>query len=744
MTHNDITIDENDCVVEGTVESITYQNEDNAYTVCQIDTGSELFTAVGYMPGIVEGEYVKLIGKWAKHNVYGDQLKVISFEKGELITTAAILHYLSSGAIKGVGPSLARKIVGRFKEETLDVLENHPDYLVDISGISAKKAKQISEDFRNQFAIRDLMMFTKDHFSPAMTMKMHKTWGQGAISAIRENPYLLCDKIDGISFPKADAFARTIGVDPDHPNRIKSAIKYALTYNASNNGHTMVPRDTVINLVASLLELSEERIYAPYEELERSGEVVTEKYSNTQVTFLAAYYDAEKYIVKKLTLLDKMCAKEPINDIDRLISQIESEEGIEYAPMQRKAIISAVNSGVMILTGGPGTGKTTIIRAVIRIINRMGLKISLAAPTGRAAKRMSEATGYEAKTIHRLLETTRLTESGKSVFNRDENNLLEADAIIVDETSMVDTLLCQALLKAIKPGARLILIGDSDQLPSVGAGNVLGNLIKADIFSTVCLKEVFRQAQESRIVTNAHAINKGELPVLDDKNGDFFFLSRDDDSQMIKTIVDLVLYRLPKKFGADVRENIQVISPSRKGNVGTEALNEVLQAALNPPSPDKNETKFRKITFRVGDKVMQIKNNYDMEWVRGNDIGSGVFNGDIGVVTDIDVYNKILSVKYEDKIADYDFTQLEELEHAYAVTVHKSQGSEYPIVIMPVFEYSPRLLTRNLLYTAVTRAQKMVIMVGKMQVVQGMVANNRIVNRYSGLLTKLKRAANEL
>lgn len=741
----DITMDDNEeCAIEGTVESITYQNEENGYTVCQIDTGSELFTAVGYMPGIVNGEFVKITGVWTKHNVYGEQFKVLSFEKGELITTAAILHYLSSRAIKGVGPSLARKIVGRFKEETLDVLENHPEYLVDINGISSKKAKQISEDFKSQFAVRDLMMFTKDHFSPAMTMKMHKLWGAGAINYIKQNPYSLCDSIDGISFAKADTFARTIGVKSDDPNRIMAAIKYALSYNASNNGHTMVPRDTLINLVASLLELSEEKIYEPFEELEHMGEVVTEKYANTQVTYLATYYDAEQYIVKKLTLLDKMCAKEPVNDIDRLISQIESEEGIEYAPMQRKAIISAVNSGVMILTGGPGTGKTTIIRAVIRIINRMGLEIALAAPTGRAAKRMSEATGYESKTIHRLLETTHLTESGKSVFNRDENNLLEADAIIVDETSMVDTLLCQALLKAIKPGARLILIGDSDQLPSVGAGNVLGNLIKADIFSTVCLREVFRQAQESRIVTNAHAINKGELPVLDDKNGDFFFITREDDSQTVKTIVDLVLYRLPKKFGADVCENIQIISPSRKGNAGTEALNEVLQSALNPPSLDKKETKFRKITFRVGDKVMQIKNNYDMEWVRGSEIGSGVFNGDIGVVTDIDVYNKILSVRYEDKIADYDFSQLEELEHAYAVTVHKSQGSEYPIVIMPVFEYSPKLLTRNLLYTAVTRAQKMVIMVGKMQVVQGMVANNRIVNRYSGLLTKLKKAANQL
>jgi len=744
-TEKDVNLDGGEeYAVEGTVESITYQNDENGYTVCRIDTGSELFTAVGYMPGIVNGEYVKLTGKWEKHNVYGEQLKVLSFEKGELITTAAILHYLSSRAIKGVGPALARKIVGRFKEETLDVLENHPEFLVDINGISRKKAHQISEDFKSQFAVRDLMMFTKEYFSPAMTMRMHKLWGQGAVNLIRQNPYLLCDHIEGVSFSKADQFAKILGIQPDDPNRIMAAIKYALSYNASNNGHTMVPRDTVINLVASLLELSEEKIYAPFEELEKCGEVVTEKYSNTQVTYLADYYEAEQYIVKKLTLLERMCAKEPVNDIDRLISQIESEEGIEYAPMQRKAIISAVNSGVMILTGGPGTGKTTIIRAVIRIINRMGLEIALAAPTGRAAKRMSEATGYEAKTIHRLLETTRLTESGRSVFNRDENNLLEADAIIVDETSMVDTLLCQALLKAIKPGARLILIGDADQLPSVGAGNVLCNLIKADIFSTVCLKDVFRQAQESRIVTNAHAINKGELPVLDDKNGDFFFLAREDDSQTVKTIVDLLLYRLPKKYGKDVCDNIQIISPSRKGNVGTEALNEVLQSALNPASPEKRETKFRKVVFRVGDKVMQIKNNYDMEWVRGNEIGCGVFNGDIGIVTDVDVYNKILSVRYDDKTADYDFSQLEELEHAYAVTVHKSQGSEYPIVIMPVFEYSPKLLTRNLLYTAVTRAQKMVIMVGKMQVVQGMVANNRIVNRYSGLLTKLRKAANEL
>ncbi|MBO4356104.1 MAG: AAA family ATPase, partial [Clostridia bacterium] len=451
------------------------------------------------------------------------------------------------------------------------------------------------------------------------------------------------------------------------------------------------------------------------------------------------YYESENFIIRKLSLLNKVFPQDNYLEVNNVISQIQFEEGIEYAEMHKKAIHTAVDNGVMILTGGPGTGKTTIIRAIIRLAERMGYSVALAAPTGRAAKRMSEATGNQAKTIHRMLEMKYIDD--EQVFSRDENNLLDEDFFIIDETSMVDTILMSSLLKAVKPGARIILIGDVDQLPSVGAGNVFADLISSDFFAVVRLTEIFRQASESRIVTNAHAINNGELPVLDDKNSDFFFISR-DESDIGITIADLCKKRLPKKFGDSVIEDIQIITPSHRGAAGTDILNPLLQNIMNPPSNDKKERKFRDVVFREGDKVMQCRNNYDIEWDRSYERGAGIFNGDIGIVKEIDLRGECMIIDFDGRITSYGFDLLEDLEHAYAVTIHKSQGSEYPIVIIPMYNYGSKLLTRNLLYTAVTRAQRMVIMVGRRDVVQGMVENYRAVSRYTGLKAFIKQYEN--
>ena len=718
--------------IEGVIENVIFSNEQNGYSVCELDTGEELVTVVGIMPYINAGESIRARGKWETHNAYGKQFKIEYYEKKLPNSSESMIKYLSSGVIKGVGAVTAKRIVEQFGEDTFDVIESHPEWLTDIKGINPKKAEEISESFKSQFGIRSIMMFCRDFFGPATIMKIYKKWGSASVDTINQNPYCLCDEIYGIGFDKADRLAESIGFAKDSSFRIAAGIKYALLYNAMNNGHTYIPRDKLITLVAELLSVDAELVEAPMISLETSREVVTAKIKGRACTFLSDYYDAEKYTVTKMALLDAMCEKTSIDDIEYMINQIELEEGVSYARLQRKAIIAAINNGVMILTGGPGTGKTTIIRAVIRLYERMGFSIALAAPTGRAAKRMSEATQCEAKTIHRLLDMEYLA-GEKTKFRRNERDLLEENVIIIDEASMVDSLLMAALLKAIKPGARLMIIGDADQLPSVGAGHVLCDLIDSDRFATVRLTEIFRQAQESRIITNAHAINNGELPVLTDKKGDFFYLARENEADIIPTIVDLCRNRLPKTYGANFRDSIQVITPSHKGTAGTEMLNASLQAVLNYRDGKKREKKFRNLIFREGDKVMQTKNNYEIEWERYEEKGSGIFNGDIGVIESIDFSSELMQINFDDRICQYEFAKLEDLEHAYAITIHKSQGSEYPIVIMPLYRCAPRLLTRNLLYTAVTRAQKIVILVGTASVVQTMVENNRLAKRYTAL-----------
>lgn len=724
--------------LEGTVSHITYCNESNGYTVCDLDLGDDEAVIVGILPGITKGEMIRVQGKWETHATYGQQFKVEFYERQLPATADAIVKYLSSGVVKGIGKKTALKIVSMFGTDTFDVIEHHPEFLCDIPGISQSKAKEIQSQFESRFGMRNVMLFFQDYFGPATSVKIWKHFGSGAVERVKQNPYLLCEEINGIGFDRADKLAESIGYAKDSDERIRSGIKYAVSCNAIKNGHTFVPLSKLVPLCAGLLDLSEERIESVLGDGVPGTTVA--RYGGSACLYLDEYLDAEQTIVRKMMLLSKVFPREGIGGIDRLISQIEQEDDIEYATMQRRAIHQAMENGIMILTGGPGTGKTTIIRAIIRISGRMGYHVALAAPTGRAAKRMSEATSYEAKTIHRMLEVK--FEGEEQTFVRNENNLLDEDLFIIDEASMIDTLLMAALLRAIKPGSRLILIGDSDQLPSVGAGHVLCDLIASDAFSVIRLTEIFRQAQESRIVTNAHAINSGELPVLDDKQGDFFFLTRDEED-IPNTIADLCLHRLPRTYGSQIASEIQIITPSHKGKAGTEILNRLMQSVQNPPMKGKKERKFRDISFREGDKVMQIRNNYEIEWTRGDEVGVGIFNGDIGRIVKIDFAAEKMLIRFDERLAEYAFTSLEELEHAYAITVHKSQGSEYPVVILPMYGYSPRLLTRNLLYTAVTRAQRMVILVGRPEIVQQMVMNNHTVNRYTGLRYLLARAIRE-
>lgn len=724
--------------IEGTVERIVFQNESNGYTVCELESSDEdLVTLVGIMPFLSEGESIKALGRWELHASFGRQFKIETYEKQLPASESAMLKYLSSGAIKGIGPKLAQRIIDRFGTDAFAVIEQNPEWLADIDGITVRKAKKISERFKETFGMRSVMMFCRDFFGPATAVKVYKKWGGGAIDVIKSNPYALCEHITGVGFETADRIAANLGTAPSSPDRLRAGIVWFLTYQATQNGHTFVPSDKLTAAAAQFLAVEEAGIASALDALLQNGNLVSVRYSGREVIYLKAYFEAERYIAAKLEQIHKLCERVSLKDADRFIGQLEEELGITYAALQRKAILDALNSGVMILTGGPGTGKTTVIRAVITVFRRMGLGIVLAAPTGRAAKRMSEATSREAKTIHRLLEMDYQGED-EPKFRRDENDMLDEDAIIIDEASMVDTLLMAALLKAIKPGARLILIGDADQLPSVGAGVVLSDIIDSGRFPSVKLTEIFRQAESSLIVRNAHAINRGVYPDLSVKDGDFFFLPREDAQTTARTVAELLAVRLPKRYGADFVRGVQVITPSHKGPTGTDHLNQLLQGVLNPPATAKTEKKVRERILREGDKVMQTKNNYDILWEKDGVEGVGIFNGDIGTVKEVDLSEETVTVSFDGREASYDFSQLDELELAYAITVHKSQGSEYPAVILPLSDGMPRLLTRNLFYTAVTRAKEMVILVGSAGAIRQMVDNNRQDKRYTGLSLLLR------
>lgn len=724
--------------LEGSVEQIVFCNEDNGYTVCDMALEDDIVTVCGIMPMLCEGDRLCVYGKWVHSAKYGRQFSVEQYERVMPADIASMLRYLSSRAIKGIGPKTAAKIIEEFGEDSFDVIENHPEWLANIKGISTKVALAASESFKEQAGIRSAMMFFREYFGASTTVRIYKKWGSSSVDIAKKNPYRLCNEIEGIGFERADALANSLGLQNDNFDRIMSGLSYVLIKSASYNGHVCLPREKLCEAGAELLEVSAEETDRAISELIRMGRFKYVLQGEAQMIYLAEAYDEEKYVAEKLTLLDKMCATVDVSDIDRFIEREEAKAGIEYASLQKKAISDALRYGVMVLTGGPGTGKTTVVRALIHIFDSMGYEIALAAPTGRAAKRMSEATAMEAKTIHRLLEMSYDLE-GRSVFNRNEFDLLDEQIIIVDEASMIDSALMCALLKAIKPGARLIIIGDSDQLPSVGAGNVLRDIIESGRFATVRLCEIFRQAQESLIVTNAHAINRGEMPNLAEKDKDFFFLRRDRDRDIAATVVDLCKNRLPRAYGNMARNGLQVICASRKGEAGTENLNVLLQQALNPRERGKSEHSFRERIFREGDRVMQTRNNYDIAWTREYDgkEGNGIFNGDIGIIESIEVAEREMTVIFDDRRVVYDFSLLEDLEHAYAITVHKSQGSEYPMVVMPMCTASQMLHTRNLFYTAVTRAQSMVILVGREDIIKEMVENNRRSMRYTGLCHRL-------
>ena len=727
--------------IMGTVEGIIYQNEENGYAILDFGTQEdELITVVGTLPYVAPGDTLTLYGKWVHNPKYGRQFRVDQFEKEMPADETAILRYLSSRTVKGIGPKKAQKIVELFGEDTFDVIENHPEWLTQISGITQKGAMEISEEFKKQAGVRRVMMFFRDYFGATLSVRIFKTWGNNAVEMAKENPYRLCEEIEGIGFEKADEMAERIGFDRAGLPRVESGILYLLSYNAAQSGHTCLPEHKLKEAACSLLGVEVAVVEGAIASLIKARRLfrvhhLTDK-GDQALLFDRHSYECERTIAERLVTLERTCVKLDVRDIDYFISREEKKGGLAYAQLQKEAIAAALENGVMILTGGPGTGKTTVVRALLQIFKSMSLRVALAAPTGRAAKRLSEATSNEAKTVHRLLEMS-FNEGKHAEFARDERNQLEEDVIIVDEVSMMDEPLTAALLRAIKPGARLVLIGDADQLPSVGAGNVLHDLIACGRFATVALTEVFRQAQNSLIVTNAHAVNRGEMPRLDVKNNDFFFLSRTSDAEVAATVADLCANRLPRSYGADITGQIQIISPSRKGEAGTENLNRVLQQALNPPRAGKKEHRSRDIIFREGDRVMQTRNNYDLVWERGDETGLGVFNGDIGVIEAIHPADQCMEIAFDDRHVMYDFTGLDELEPAFAVTVHKSQGSEYPVVVIPLYAAAPMLLTRNLLYTAITRAQRMVILVGRADIAAQMVNNNRQAMRYTGLAARL-------
>ena len=724
-------------VIKGTIENVVYHNEKNDYTVIEIvDDEDNLICAVGIMPMAFEGEVVTLRGKWTVHKDFGKQFAFDTFDKHLPDDVDGIYKYLCSGTIKGIGPVTALKIVNRFGADSFDVIEHRPEWLADISGITRKKAAAISESFRQQAGIRGVMMFCRDYMGAGEVARVYKKFGAGAVGIIKENPYILCYGDLGIPFAKADAIARSLGADLESKERVLSGITYVLNSAASSVGHTCLPESEVVSSAAELLEIGTEAVASVLDTLLDGAELSFYKKDGVNYIMSNATADDEDIIVSRMAQIMSATTYFGAGDIAGLIAKVEGELNISFAPLQRAALFAALENGALILTGGPGTGKTTVVRAMLSIFKSAGLKSVLAAPTGRAAKRMSEATGEDAKTVHRMLEMERTTD-GSIRFCRNERNPLDENVIIIDEASMLDLALTAAVMRAMRRGSRLILIGDSDQLPSVGAGNILSDFIASERIKTVRLTEVFRQSSESLIITNAHRINDGVAPLINVTDSDFFFVRRENESDIAETIATLIDERLPKTYGVGIRERIQVITPSKKGVAGVEAMNTVLQARLNPPGKFKKEKNSHGTVFREGDKVMQTVNNYDIEWEKNGAVGVGLFNGDIGVIESIDLSDEVIRIRFDDKIAEYSFDMLEELELAYAITVHKSQGSEYPVVVIPMYYCPPMLMARNLLYTAVTRAKKMVILVGRSDIPRKMTENNRLVSRFTSLKDKI-------
>lgn len=719
--------------LSGTVEHVVYHNDKNQYTVLEMAAGDDLVTVVGAFPFVSEGEELRVYGTWSSHPSFGDQFKAETFERARPATTAAMLKYLSSGAVKGVGPATARRMVEAFGAQALTVIENEPERLCQIKGITPEKAKEISAELKRVYGIRELMAFLGAYgVRPEETVLVWKQFGEGSVGCIQEDPYCLCGEGMDISFEIADAIAESMEMPRDDSGRVQAGILYVLRHNL-DNGHTCLPEDKVCLAAAQLLGVEPEAVQDGVYDLCQSFQVVREELEGREFLFLQKQHASERYIAARM----KSMLRTPPNSIggaDLQIRTIEEARGIAYAEKQKEAIRAALDQGVLILTGGPGTGKTTTLNAIIHILKCAGERVYLAAPTGRAAKRMSELTGEEAKTIHRMLQVD-WDEHDNPVFTRNERNPLECDCLVIDELSMVDSYVFESVLRALPLSCRLVLVGDSDQLPSVGAGNVLGDLIASGLFPTVQLKEIFRQSMESLIVLSAHSIVEGKLPDLRRRDSDFFFLPMEEPAEAAKLIVSLCSQRLPKSYGYSSVGDIQVLCPGRKGELGTVELNKLLREAVNPPDKGKTEVKINGALFRLGDKVMQIRNDYDLPWSREDGTGGeGVFNGDMGIITEIDRPGGALHVHIDDKDVLYDFERAgNELEPAYAVTVHKSQGNEFTAVVMPVLRPPFQLCYRNLLYTGVTRAKRLLILVGTRNTIAAMIENDRKTRRYTGL-----------
>lgn len=723
--------------INGIISSVIYLNDENGYAVVRMETDSgEMVTAVGCLPYIAPGEMISAEGSWVTHAQHGRQFKIE--QSNRLLPTSAdgIYEYLAGSTVKGIGPATAALIVDRFKEKSLDILEMHPEKLAEIKGISLTKAKDLSASFKKQAGVRRLTEFLCAYgIKPLVALKLYRAYGSAALKTVHENPYIISASHIGASFAEADNLALELGIEGDSINRISAAVLFELQHN-SGNGHCFIPRDKLIAATSQLISVPADLVSDAIDSLSENGGLVCDKVANLNVCYLTELYEAETYTAERLKSMVGLKTKSSAN-IERLITKLESLYDISYAPLQKQSIELALNNRILVITGGPGTGKTTILKGILSLYDELELETLLAAPTGRAAKRMSELTGREASTIHRLLGA-KMAEDGETVvFSKHEGDPLNCDALVLDECSMVDITLMSSLLKALKPGCRLVLVGDADQLPSVGPGNVFSDIIRSQTVPTVRLTEIFRQKGDSRIVRNAHMINRGEHPDFEANTGDFFRLRRLNGGTAVETIVELCARRLPENMKIP-SASIQVLSPTRKGETGTVNLNKRLQAALNPPSESKKEKLFGEAVFRVGDRVIQTKNNYDTIWkTKGGVSGAGVYNGDIGTIAQIDPITETLTVDFEDKLATYSFEMLNELEHAWALTVHKSQGSEYRAVVLALSGDVQMLLTRGVLYTAVTRAKELLIMVGDDNIAHRMIDNNKQSRRYSALRLRL-------
>lgn len=725
----DVVTDFEENVIDGVIEEIIYENEDTGYRVFSVNCDGILTTAVATCPQLFAGETITASGEWKNHSAYGRQFVCDEIEKTFPYELDGMLKFLSSGAVKGVGPSTAQRIVDTFKEDSFYIIENEPDRLVQIRGISSEKAQMISASFKSTLGVRDIMMQLAQYsISPNMAVKIYNKFGGFSLDIINTDPYRLWEEIEEFPFQSSDKIALENGLFYDSELRLGYFIKYILIHNLTN-GHSFLPDTKLIEIAAENVGVSIEDATEAVNKQINTGKLFALNINNIRAIYLPAYFTAENYVAQKLLEISRYNS-EPINDIYKHISFLEKQLNIEYAENQRKAIAASVENKAMVLTGGPGTGKTTTLKGIIKLFEGLGMTVSLCAPTGRAAKRLSEVCGKDAKTIHRLLEV----EMGREqTFVKNESNPIKTDVVIVDEMSMVDIRLFESLLRAITPNMRLILVGDADQLPSVGAGNVFLDIIKSEKIHTVFLNEIFRQASMSKIITNAHKINRGEYPDLENSE-DFFFIKKSSIESVNDAVVTLVTERIPKKYGKTVTSGLQVIIPTKKSPTGTQAINSLLRESINNPHESKTEATIKNTLYRVGDKVMQTKNNYDITCKKKNDVyETGVFNGDIGIISSIDQKNRQMRVDFDDRTAFYDFNDVDQLELAYAITVHKSQGSEFDVILLVISDMTPLLQYRNLLYTAVTRAKQLLIVVGNEQVINNMVDNNKRTGRYSGL-----------